>query len=265
MCRVLRVKEGTYFAWRRRGESQRERDNMIIAELTRLIVRASDDTYGSRRATHVLRAQGRHVNRKRVARIMRIHGIKPHMTRKAYTYPKTPDTDDKNLLDRQFTATEPNEKWVCDITNIPTREGWLYLAVVIDLFSRRVVGWSMDRVRTERLVMDALSSAISFRQPKSFLHHSDRGSQYTGEKYTKLVENSGGVCSLSGKGNCWDNAVVESFFAALKREVMKGKPFATREKARAAIFRYIEIWYNRHRLHSTLGYQSPVSFERKAV
>lgn len=265
MCRVLRIKEGSYFAWRRRGESQRARDNAVIAELARVIVRASDDTYGSRRATHVLREQGRDVNRKRVARIMRIHGIKPHVKRKAYTYPKTINAGGENLLARQFTAMRPNQKWVSDITNIPTREGWLYLAVVIDLFSRRVVGWSMDRARTEQLVIDALSSAISFRQPKSFLHHSDRGTQYTGAKYAALVASNGGICSLSRKGNCWDNAIVESFFAALKREAMKGKPFATREEARAALFRYIEIWYNRRRLHSTLGYQSPVDFERKAA
>ena len=264
MCRVLHVKEGTYFAWRKRGDSCRERNNARLLGEIQKIVAESDRTYGSRRVTKQLRADGVWVNRKRIAKIMHLHMIRAYQRSPKAYYP-TPTMQGQNLLARQFRPAKANQVWASDITNIPTKQGWLYLAVTIDMFSRRVIGWSMDRARTGQLSVDALMVAIASRRPTEFMHHSDRGTQYTSAEFAALVGKHGGVCSLSRKGNCWDNAVVESFFATLKRELIKGQTFATRDQARAAIFSYIEGWYNRRRLHSTLGYQSPVQFEDKAA
>lgn len=267
MCRVLQVKEGSYYAWRKRGESARARKNAALVERLHGIAVESKHSYGSRRLTRELRKSGVVVNRKRVVDIMRRHGIRSHQRQgKPAFYPASTDANTENVLDRHFDVSEPNRAWASDITYIPTREGWLYLAVTLDLFSRCVIGWSMDRTRTSQLVLDALSAAIRLRRPPNgFIHHSDRGTQYTDGDYVAMVSQSGGVCSLSRKGNCWDNAVVESFFATLKRELLQGKPFGSRDEARAAIFEYIESWYNRRRLHSTLGYMSPVEFEQQAV
>lgn len=266
MCRMLDVKEGTYFAWRSRGESRRSRENREYAHLVRLIVASSNNTYGSRRATCQLRKQGHLVNRKRIAGIMRRDNIRPFTSCKAYArYPSPPDNCGENILDRRFKFNCPNAAWASDITNIPTRQGWLYLAVIMDLFSRCIIGWSMDRARTGQLVIDAFSAAIANRRPNAFIHHSDRGTQYTSSEYIALIKHSGGTASFSRKGNCWDNAVVESFFATLKRELLQGKTFATRDEARVAVFDYIESWYNRHRLHSTLGYLTPVEFEGQSA
>ena len=264
MCRVLRVKEGTYFAWRKRGQSRRHRENASLLMRIRETVASRNGTYGSRRVTRQLRQSGFGVNRKRVASIMNANAIRPYQRRARTSYP-TPIASGENVLARRFSPSEPNEVWASDITNISTREGWLYLAVVLDLYSRRVVGWSMDRARRGQLTLDALTAAINLRRPRTFIHHSDRGTQYTSEEYLATILQNGGTLSLSRKGNCWDNAVVESFFATLKRELMQGKTFATRDEARSAIFRYIETWYNRRRLHSTLGYRSPADFEGKAA
>jgi putative transposase len=265
MCRVLKVKEGSYYAWRKRGLSRRTRDNQLILDRIREIAAESRNTYGSLRVLNKLRAEGVCVNRKRITRIMRQNGLRGAAFEKASppAWPSSQISDEHNILNRNFRPEKANCAWASDITAIPTREGWLYLSVTIDLFSRRVVGYSMDRTRAEHIVVESLKSAITHRRPpRGFIHHSDRGTQYTSHACVGLVQKYGGICSLSRKGNCWDNAVAESFFATLKRELNYGKGFATRAEARAAIFEYIETWYNRRRIHSTLGYLSPVDFER---
>jgi putative transposase len=264
MCRMLEVPEGSYFAWRKRIPSSRVRTNQKIVNQLLEIARRTRGAYGSRRSVQALKSAGIFVNRKRVVKLMRNNGITP-IRRKAKPALMTGTTDVQNVLNRQFNVVEPNKYWASDITNIETRQGWLYLAVTMDLFSRKIIGWSMDRVRSAKLVYDALSAAIQARRPKaSFVHHSDRGTQYTSAECQGLLARWGGVASFSRKGNCWDNAVVESFFATLKRELVNGEVYRTRDEAAAAIFDYIEGFYNPERLHSTLGYLSPVNFELKA-
>lgn len=259
---MLLVKEGSYYAWRKRGMSRRSRENVALREHLLKIVQNTNHTYGSRRATKFLRSAGIFVNRKRVAKIMREGNLNPRMKRKTPAiYPSTNLATD-NVLNRRFRVPEPNRYWASDITYIPTRQGWLYLAVTMDLFSRRIIGWSMDRNRTAKLVLDALRAAIRLRRPShAFIHHTDRGTQYTSDECIALVARTGGISSLSRKGNCWDNAVVESFFATLKRELVADETFTTRDEARLAIFEFIEGWYNPKRMHSTLGYVSPMEFE----
>ena len=264
MCRMLEVPEGSYFAWRKRTPSSRVRTNAKIVNHLLEIAHRTKGAYGSRRSVQALKSAGVFVNRKRVVKLMRSNGITP-VRRKAKPALMTGTTDVQNVLNRQFKVTEPNKYWASDITNIETKQGWLYLAVTMDLFSRKIIGWSMDRVRSAKLVYDALSAAIQTRRPKaSFVHHSDRGTQYTSAECQGLLARWGGVASFSRKGNCWDNAVVESFFATLKRELVDGEVYRTRDEAAAAIFDYIEGFYNPERLHSTLGYLSPVNFELKA-
>lgn len=169
---------------------------------------------------------------------------------------------DNNILNRRFRVPEPNRYWASDITYIPTRQGWLYLAVTMDLFSRRIIGWSMDRNRSAKLVLDALQAALRLRRPShAFVHHTDRGTQYTSQECVALIARAGGISSLSRKGNCWDNAVAESFFATLKTELVNEADYTTRAQARTAIFEYLEIFYNRRRRHSSLGYVSPLNYE----
>lgn len=202
--------------------------------------------------------------RNTVARVMREAGIAAKTRRKFRhtTDSNHPHPVAANRLGRPFTPTSPNVAWVADITAIPTREGWLYLAAVGDLFSRRIVGWSMDATMTSRLVVDALSMAVLHRVPGSgLLAHSDRGSQYASEHYQRALGEAGITCSMSRRGNCWDNAPMESFFASLKKELVHHEDYATREEARASIFEYIEVFYNRERRHSTLGYVSPADYE----
>jgi transposase InsO family protein len=259
---MLEVPEGSYFAWRKRTPSSRVRVNQKIVEQLLEISRRSRGAYGSRRSVQALRSAGVFVNRKRVVKLMRSNGITP-IRRKGKPPLMTGETDIKNVLDRKFNVTEPNRYWASDITNIATKQGWLYLAVTMDLYSRRIIGWSMDRVRSAKLVYDALSAAIQLRRPKAaFVHHSDRGTQYTSAECQGLLARWGGIPSFSRKGNCWDNAVVESFFATLKGELVNGEVYRTRDEAAAAIFDYIEGWYNPERLHSTLGYKSPIKFEQ---
>jgi putative transposase len=263
MCRVLEVKEGSYYAWKARGVSKRARANAELREELLRIARETKQVYGSRRMTHFLRSGGIFVNRKRVTKLMRESRIQP-VQRHTKPAMSAGTADGSNILDRHFQVKEPNRYWASDITYIPTRQGWLYLAVTMDLYSRRIIGWSMDRTRSARLVFDALSAAIRLRKPKhAFVHHTDRGTQYTSTECIGLLARSGGIASLSRKGNCWDNAVVESFFATLKRELDQDI-FRTRDEARLAVFEFIEGWYNPTRLHSTLGYKSPVDFERIA-
>jgi len=264
MCRVLEVKEGSYYAWRKRGMSKRARSNAALREQLLEIARQTNQSYGSRRSTQLLRSAGVFVNRKRIAKLMRDNGIRP--VRLAAKPPMPAGTaDGANVLNRRFRVAEPNRYWASDITYIPTRQGWLYLAVTMDLYSRRIIGWSMDRTRSARLVFDALTAAVRLRRPKhAFVHHTDRGTQYTSTECIGLLARSGGIASLSRKGNCWDNAVVESFFATLKRE-LGVSVYRTRHEATLAVFEYIEGWYNPTRLHSTLGYKSPINFEQEAL
>lgn len=267
MCRALNASRSGYFAWRKRPPSERRsRDAMLRRHLV-AFHKASSGTYGSRRLMRDLRDMGESCSRARVVRLMRAEHLVGKQ-RKRFRVTTQSDHDKPvapNLLDRHFAPAqieEPNRAWAGDITYIWTSEGWLYLAVVLDLFSRRVIGWSMSHRMETRLVIDALQMAVE-RRPTigAVLFHSDRGSQYAADAMQRFHERNCIVASMSRKANCWDNAVAESFFSTLKHEIVEGQTFTTREEARAAIFSWIEIWYNRRRRHSTLGYVSPEQFE----
>ena len=265
MCHVLGVGCSGYYAWRKRAPSNREEANQALVELIKKEYEASRKTYGSPRLHVALQRQGVVCGHNRVARLMRLHRIVAP-TRRKY-HPVTTQRDPEavpapNHLNQDFTATAPNQKWVCDFTYIATAEGWLYLAVVLDLFSRKVIGWAMSQTMDAALVITALRMALLGRRPAAgLLHHSDRGSQYTSAAYRNCLTEALAQLSMSGAGNCYDNAVMESFFGTLKTECVTG-PFSTRSLARTTIFEYLEVWYNRQRLHSTLGYHSPVDFEK---
>jgi putative transposase len=266
MCRVLAVSTSGYYAWRGRPPSQRTQDNLELVERIKEVHAASRETYGSPRV-HAELVQGQHIqcNKKRVERLMRIHDIRGRKRRKRRV--KTTDSNHSlpvapNLLDRQFEADLPNRKWVADITYVPTDQGWLYVAAVLDLFSRRVIGWSMSNTMCTLLVKDALEMAISLRHPQAgLLHHSDRGSQYASAEYQAVLQTDQAVASMSRAGNCYDNAAMESFFGTLKCELIHDRHYRTRAEARQDIFEYIEVFYNRQRRHSSLGYLSPVAYE----
>ena len=267
MCRVLEVAESGYYAWLRRAPSQRSQQNTRLGERIVGIYHANRHVYGSPRIHAVLRAEGQACGKKRVARLMRELGlsVKPRKHRTRTTDSQHEQPVAPNLLNREFTATAPNTKWVADITAIWTAEGWLYLAVVLDIFSRMVVGWAMDAHRDEALVEQAARMALARRHPEpGLLHHSDRGSQYTATDYRELLATSGIIVSMSGKGDCYDNALMESFFGTLKSECVDRQSFASRAQARLVIFEYLEAFYNRQRLHSSLGYLSPVTYEQQA-
>ena len=266
MCQVLRVSSSGYYASRGRPLSQREQDNQGIVNQIKEIHTVSRETYGSPRVHAALVRQGIHCNKKRVERLMRVHKIRGKQrgrrrvktTDSAHNLPVAP-----NLLRRQFQADTPNQKWVTDITYIPTDQGWLYLAAVVDLFSRRVVGWSMGSTMQGSLVKNALWMAIADRRPPAgLLHHSDRGSQYASFAYQSLLGDYQIVASMSRTGNCYDNAPMESFFGTLKCELVHDRHYRTRAQARQDIFEYIEVFYNRKRLHSSLGYLSPAQYEQ---
>jgi transposase InsO family protein len=268
MCRVLRVSRSGFYGWQKRPPSRRVRR---AAELLAKIRRAHHqgrELYGSPRVHRALLIDGERVSRNTVAKLMRQAKIRAK-GRRRYVPRTTDSTHGKpvadNLLDRDFTASAPDRKWVADITYIPTDEGWLYVAAVLDVYSRRIVGWSMaDHLETD-LVADALRMALARRQPRrGLLHHSDRGVQYASDDYQHLLQSHGITVSMSGRGDCWDNAMMESFWATLKTELVHAERYATREQARASIFEYIEVFYNRRRLHSSLGYVSPESFEAAA-
>jgi len=266
MCRVLGVSRSGYYAWRKRPPSERERADHELAQLIRATHERSRGTYGSPRIHAELQAQGCQVGRKRVARLMRCQALVARRRRrfKVTTHALSGRPVAPNVLKQQFRAERPNEKWLADITYIPTREGWLYLAAVLDAHSRLIVGWAMDSYLKQDLVLQALRMALRHRHPTSpLLHHSDRGSQYTAEAYQKLLRAYGITVSMSGTGNCYDNAMMESFFSTLKAECVTG-PYNTRQEARHSIFEYIEVWYNRQRRHSSLGYVSPLAFEQAA-
>jgi len=264
MCRVLEVTPSAYYAWRGRPESRRVREDRRLLVEIKAIHQAKRETYGSPRIQAELKAQGQRHGQKRVARLMRDNDIRAKQKRKfkATTDSKHSHPVAPNLLARDFEATAPNQKWVADITYIPTREGWLYLAAILDLYSRIVVGWSMAGRMTRKLVLDALEMAMGRRRPgPGLIHHSDRGSQYACGDYQKALGIHGMICSMSRKGDCWDNAAMESFFHTLKTELVHHRDYQTRWEAKADIFEYIEVFYNRSRRHSALGYLTPAEFE----
>ena len=267
MCRLLDVSRSGYYAWLQGKDSHEQRDRQIL-QVIREVFEENRETYGSPRIYRELRVRGIRCSKARVERLMRKHGITPPRKKK---YRVTTDSNHKNpiapnVLQRDFTSPAPNRRWVSDITYVWTRAGWLYLAVVLDLFSRRIVGWAMDsRLDTESLALRALHMALFGRAPnRGLIHHSDRGCQYTSQRYRNALRARAIVCSMSRRGDCWDNAVVESFFATLKLELIHRQSFRTREEARLAIFDYIEVFYNRQRRHSYLGYMSPEEFEQVA-
>jgi putative transposase len=265
LCHVLQVPRSGYYAWRRAPESARtQADRPLLVAIT-AVHTDSRQTYGSPRVQAQLQQQGTACGRHRVARLMRTAGLtaQRHRPYRVTTNARHALPVAANVLDRQFTPARPNQVWASDITYIPTREGWLYLAVVIDLHSRRVVGWALSPRIDRTLVCDALTAACRARRPApGLLHHSDRGSPYASGDYQALLATHRMIPSMSRKGNCWDNAPLESFFHSLKGEWLNDQTFPTRAAARQAIFRYIAVWYNRHRLHSTLGYRSPEAFEQ---
>lgn len=266
MCEALGVSRSGFHAWLTRAPSQRARDDDKIGARVRASHVGSYRTYGARRVWHDLLAEGISCGLHRIERLMRQQGLRARPRRRGL--PK--DHGERsiiagNVLDRQFTADRPNQKWVADFTYIWTAEGWLYAAAVIDLFSRRVVGWSMSDTMTAQLVTDALIMAIWRRgKPDALLHHSDQGSQYTSEQFQRLMADNGVTCSMSRSGNVWDNAAMESFFSSLKTERIGKKVYRTRAQAKADVFDYIECFYNPTRRHSTLGYLSPIDFEMEA-
>lgn len=265
MCDTLNVSTAGYYAWRERPTSTRQqRQETLIAQM-RVIHAEVKARYGSPRVHAELVARGHGCCRNTVARLMRAAGIAAKTTRK---FRHTTDSNHhlpvaENRLDRHFDPARANEVWLADITYIPTREGWLYLAAVEDLYSRMVVGWSMAARLTSRLVVEALAMAVQRRLPDDeLLAHSDRGSQYASAHYQQLLRAHGIACSMSRRGNCWDNAPMESFFATLKKELVHDEDYQTREEAQASIFEYIEVFYNRQRRHSTLGFKSPTEYEQ---
>ena len=264
MCRALKVSPAGYYAWGTRSESERRKANRALLAEIRAIHTESRQTYGSPSIWDALVKRGHRVNEKRVARLMRESAIRAKTVKK---WRATTDSRHKlpvaaNALDRQFAVTAPNRVWAGDITYISTGEGWLYLAVVLDLFSRTVIGWAMGARLTADLASQALMMALWRRKPKGgLLHHSDRGVQYASGDYQRALGEHGIICSMSRKGNCWDNACVESFFATLKKELIHDQRYATREEAKQAVFEWIEVFYNRQRRHTTLGYRSPAEFE----
>ena len=268
-CEALGVSPSGFYAWRTRPVSVRARTDLEILTTVRTSFALSDRTYGARRVLGDVQEAGHQCGRQRVARLMRQEALWARPRRRARPVDdgvRPLHTLAPNVLDRQFTASAPNQKWVADFTYLWTSEGWLFLAAVLDLFSRRVVGWSMQPTMTAQLVTDALTMAVWRRGAvEALLHHSDRGSQYTSESFQRLLNELGVTCSMSRSGNVWDNSVMESFFSTLKTERTNRKHYRTRNAARADVFDYIERFYNPIRRHSTLGNVSPANFERAAA
>jgi putative transposase len=267
LCNALGVSRSGFHAWLNRAPSARSRSDEVLGQRVKASFVASDRTYGARRVWHDMLEEGFACGLHRIERLMQLQALRARPRRRRL--PK--DEGDRhmpsvpsNILDRQFEAERANQKWIADFTYIWTAEGWLYVSAVIDLFSRRVVGWSMSATMTARLVADALLMAVWRRgKPRELLHHSDQGSQYSSEQFQRLMADSGIVCSMSRSGNVWDNAAMESFFSSLKTERTARKTYRTRNEAKADVFDYIERFYNAIRRHSTIGYLSPVEFERK--
>ncbi len=267
LCRVLGVSQSGYFAWKGRPACRRQHEDMVLLAHVRSAFALSNGTYGSPRMTRELQDGGLAVGRRRTARLMRENGLRARQTRR---FRRTTDSHHAwpiapNLLDQDFSADRPNQKWAADLSYVWTSESWLYLAVVLDLFARRVVGWAVSDRLHQELALEALRKALTIRQPANgLIHHSDRGSQYCATAYQAELKKHGIRISMSGKGNCFDNAVVETFFKSLKSELVWRTVFQTRAEAKQAIGRYIDGFYNPVRRHSTLDYVSPVQFERMA-
>ena len=266
LCRCLAVSRAGYSAWRTRSASARAQEDARLKIKIAASHTASLKAYGSPRILRDLREEGHHVSRKRVARLMREEGLEGRRKRR---FRATTDSNHRfpvapNVLMRDFEVDAPNTAWVTDITYLATLEGWLYLAVILDLFSRRVVGYAMSERIDRELVLEALRKALLSREGvRDLVHHSDRGSQYASHDYREALDEAGIMCSMSRRGNCWDNAVAESFFGTLKTELLYPLPLQTRSATRTAVADYIEIFYNVRRRHSSLDYQSPVEFELK--
>jgi putative transposase len=271
MCRVLEVSRAGYYAWRARPLCERVKDDRVLTEKIREIQQQVKQRYGSPRVRMELPALGFPCGKSRVARLMREAGVpaksapafRPSTTQSNHDEPVAP-----NVVDRQFSLASnprPDVTWAGDITYIPTREGWLYLAVLLDLASRRVVGWALGTRLDHELTLRALRMALLHRGARDGRHHSDRGVQYAALAYQRLLAEAGFTASMSRVGNCWDNAVVESFFATLTKELLVDGMFETRAEASRTVFEFIEIWYNRQRRHSTLGYRTPVEFEEQVL
>jgi transposase InsO family protein len=266
MARVLGISRSGYYHFCHGKISKRQQENETLQEMIKTIFSTSRHTYGSPRVHAELKAQGFQVSRPRVARLMKQCGLAAKMQQlfKVTTRVNKKQPVAPNLLQQNFTAAVPNSKWVADISYIRTLEGWLYLAVVLDLYSRKVVGLSMGESLHTTLVTQALEQALQRRSPSDSLqHHSDKGCQYTSAAFQKLLTDKGIICSMSSTGCCFDNAVAESFFHSLKTECVYFERYESREQAKQSIFEYIEIFYNNHRRHSTLGYLSPVEFEQR--
>ena len=265
MCEALQVSRAGFYEWMKRPQSNRARQNQALMVSIRASFEQSDGTYGSPRVWRDMMAWGHECGENRVARLMRAAGIQARRRRRRLPWDTGVRAEQgiaPNLLDRQFEAKAPNQRWVADFTYIWTDEGWLYFAVVLDLYSRRVVGWSMSTEMTAQLVTDALVMAIWRRgKPVQLLHHSDQGSQYTSEQFQRLLSELGVTCSMSRSGNVWDNSAMESFFSSLKTERVSRKVYATRDQAKADVFDYVERFYNPYRRHSTIGYVSPADYE----
>jgi transposase InsO family protein len=268
LCRTLQVSASGFYAWCQRDRSNRAKKDAALRVQILAAHAASNKTYGSPRIHEELTTAGEKLGRKRVARLMQDEGIEGQRKRR---FRVTTDSRHShpvaaNKLNRDFTVSAPNKVWVSDITYIWTREGWMYLAAILDLFSRRVVGWSIEPYVDRTLALDALGMALRTRRPEpGLLHHSDRGVQYASGDYQKLLAEHGIDCSMSRKGDCWDNAVAESFFSTLKAELVHRTDYITRSQARASVFEYIEAFYNPRRRHSALGYVSPVQHEAAAA
>lgn len=265
MCEALEVSPSGYYDWRDREPSETQKRREALGNEMEVIHAAVKRRYGSPRMHQELIAKNHKCCRNTVAKIMKSLGIQA-ISHRRFRVQTTDSNHDfpiaPNRVDQDFTATKPNEIWLSDITYIPTREGWLYLAAVEDLYSRQVLGWSMQTTLESRLVVDALTMAVQRRCPgEELMAHSDRGSQYASEHYQRLLAKHGITCSMSRRGNCYDNAPMESFFATLKKELVHHEDYATVEEAKASIFEYIELFYNRIRRHSSLGYVSPAEFE----
>ena len=270
MCEVLEVSRSGFYAWRRRPESERgKRHRKLVSEMQTIHRDRDLRSYGSPRMREELASRGHRVSKNTVAKLMGAHGLRATSSRK---FRLTTDSQHslpvaQNVLDREFEQESPDRVWLADLTYVWTREGWLYLACVLDAYSRKVVGWSMGARITKDLVLEALRMALGRRRPDretGLLHHSDRGSQYASAAFQELLRDEKITCSMSRKGNCWDNAMMESFFATLKKERIYQEDYETRAEARASMFDYIERFYNRQRRHSALGYLSPEQFEQAA-
>lgn len=266
LCRVLKVSRSGYYEWQQREESARLRSNRQLGVLIRSTFHASDETYGARRIQRDLQGQGHVAGKNRIARLMHLAGLRS-VHRRKYR-PQTTDSQhghavSPNIIHQDFTAKQPNQKWGCDISYVPTAAGWLYVAIVMDFYSRKIVGWSTGSSLATTLCCEALQKACLRRNPpQDLIHHSDRGVQYASEQYRNVLAAQQFVQSMSRKGNCWDNAMVESFFHTLKVERVHRQKYRTRAEARTDVQDYIERFYNNWRMHSALEYKCPTQYER---